>query len=71
MNEQKATGFKDINGKAIHEGDVLIIRGEYTGEVVKRHGRWLVAVETLRFLFPMTILPLDVAVEIYHAKVKE
>lgn len=71
MSEQKATGFKDASGKEIHEGDVLVIKGQYTGEVAERHGRWLVAVETLRFLFPMTILPLDVAVEIYHAKVKE
>ena len=47
-----------------------MIKGQYTGEVFKQHNRWLVAVETLRFMFPMTIMPVDVAVSIYKAKVK-
>lgn len=64
-----ATPFKDVNGKVIHEGDSLLIKGQYTGEVFKQHNRWLVAVETLRFMFPMTIMPVDIAVSIYKARV--
>ena len=64
-----ATPFKDVNGKVIREGDSLVIKGQYTGEVFKQHNRWLVAVETLRFMFPMTIMPVDIAVSIYKAKV--
>ena len=68
---KEPTGIKDADGKMINKGDVLSIRGQYTGEVIFRNGRWIVAVETLRFLFPMTILPLDVAVNVYKAKVKQ
>ena len=65
-----ATPFRDVDGKVIHEGDNLVIKGQYTGEVFKQHNRWLVAVETLRFMFPMTIMPVDIAVSIYKARVK-
>lgn len=64
-----ATPFKDVNGKVIREGDSLVIKGQYTGEVFKQHNRWLVAVETLRFMFPMTIMPVDIAVSLYKARV--
>lgn len=64
-----ATPFKDVNGKVIREGDSLVIKGQYTGEVFKQHNRWLVAVETLRFMFPITIMPVDIAVSVYKAKV--
>ena len=46
----------DIHGDMIYTDDILKIKGEYTGEIFKQHGRWLVAVETLRFMFPVTIL---------------
>lgn len=64
-----ATPFRDVDGKVIREGDSLLIKGQYTGEVFKQHNRWLVAVETLRFMFPMTIMPVDIAVSIYKARV--
>lgn len=69
-NGRAATPFKDVNGKVIREGDSLVIKGQYIGEVFKQHNRWLVAVETLRFMFPMTIMPVDIAVSIYKARVK-
>ena len=56
--ERAATGVRDIHGDMIYTDDILKIKGEYTGEIFKQHGRWLVAVETLRFMFPVTILPL-------------
>lgn len=68
--EKQKTGYKDVLGHQIHEGDALTIKGQYTGEVFKQRDRWLVAVETMRFMFPMTILPIDIAVEVYKAKVK-
>lgn len=68
-NRRAATPFKDVDGKTIHEGDSLLIKDQYTGKVFKQHNRWLVAVETLRFMVPMTIMPVDIAVSIYKAKV--
>ena len=59
--ERTATGVRDIHGDMIYTDDILKIKGEYTGEIFRQHGRWLVAVETLRFMFPMTILPLTTA----------
>lgn len=69
--ERTATGVRDIHGDMIYTDDVLKIKGQYTGEIFKWHNRWLVAVETLRFMFPMTIMPLKTAVEIYKAERKE
>lgn len=69
--ERTATGVRDIHGDMIYTDDVLKIKGQYTGEIFKRHNRWLVAVETLRFMFPMTIMPLKTAVEIYKAERKK
>ena len=69
--ERTATGVRDIHGDMIYTDDVLKIKGQYTGEIFKQHGRWLVAVETLRFMFPMTILPIKTAVEIYKAERKK
>ena len=69
--ERTATGVRDIHGDMIYTDDILKIKGQYTGEIFKQHGRWLVAVETLRFMFPVTILPLETAVEIYKAERKK
>lgn len=69
--ERTATGVRDIHGDMIYTDDILKIKGQYTGEIFKQHERWLVAVETLRFVFPMTILPLKTAVEIYKAERKK
>ena len=63
--ERTATGVRDIHGDMIHTNDMLKLKGEYTGKIFKQHGRWLVAVEPLRFMFPVTILPLTTAVDIY------
>lgn len=71
LKSKVRTGYKDTKDKGICEGDTLLIKGQYTGEVFKQHNRWLVAVETLRFMFPMTILPVDVAVKVYKAEVKK
>lgn len=69
--ERTATGVRDIHGDMIYTDDVLKIKGQYAGEIFKQHERWLVAVETLRFMFTMTILPLKTAVEIYKAERKK
>lgn len=69
--ERTATGVRDIHGDMIYTDDILKIKGQYTGEIFKQHERWLVAVETLRFMFPMTILPLKTAVKIYKAERKK
>ena len=69
--ERTATGVRDIHGDMIYTDDILKIKGEYTGEIFRQHGRWLVAVETLRFMFPVTILPLTTAVDIYKAERKK
>ena len=69
--ERTATGVRDIHGDMIYTDDILKIKGEYTGEIFKQHGRWLVAVETLRFMFPVTILPLTTPVDIYKAERKK
>lgn len=69
--ERAATGVRDVHGDMIYTDDILKIKGEYTGEIFKQHGRWLVAVETLRFMFPVTILPLTTAVDIYKAERKK
>lgn len=69
MNEERvATGQRDAKGNMIYSDDALKIKGQYTGEIFQQRGRWMVAVETLRFMFPITILPLNVAVELYHAE---
>ena len=69
--ERTATGVRDIHGDMIYTDDILKIKGQHTGAIFKQHERWLVAVETLRFMFPMTILPLKTAVEIYKAERKK
>lgn len=69
--ERTATGVRDVHGDMIYTDDILKIKGQYTGEIFRQHERWLVAVETLRFMFPMTIMPLKTAVEIYKAERKE
>lgn len=68
LEERVATGQQDAKGNMIYSDDTLKIKGQYTGEIFQQRGRWMVAVETLRFMFPITILPLNVAVELYHAE---
>lgn len=69
--ERAATGVRDIHGDMIYTDDILKIKGQYTGKIFRQHERWLVAVETLRFMFPVTILPLETAVEIYKVERKK
>lgn len=69
--KRTATGVRDIHGDMIYTDDILKIKGQYKGEIFRQHERWLVAVETLRFMFPVTILPLETAVGIYKAERKK
>lgn len=69
--ERTATGVRDIHGDMIYADDILKIKGQYTGEIFRQHERWLVAVETFRFMFPVTILPLTTAVDVYKAERKK